>query len=150
MLSQNTISVNPIFTSPTLTFIVGLPGSGKTTYALKNFKNCKIFDDVANNTQEYIKLIGTLNQRLESCVVTDSFLLTKEMRLDLQERFKIAYPLYNIVWILFENDPEYCIINIQKRNDLRIISENYIRGISAIYELDDISIIVPVHKPMLN
>jgi hypothetical protein len=30
------------------------------------------------------------------------------------------------------------------------MTENVIRGISEMYQLDDISIIVPIYKPMLN
>ncbi|MFA5211355.1 MAG: AAA family ATPase [Patescibacteria group bacterium] len=132
--------------SSTITIIIGLPGSGKTTFIKNNFKkleNILICDDFhkssSNHTHNftdsryYLKLKDALSMN-KNIVLSDIAWCKKERRdLLLSEIDKLTKKLKinpNIEFIYFENNPLACKNNVIKRDrkerverELQIIDE---------------------------
>lgn len=124
---------------PTLTFLIGVPASGKTTYANKFLKNDdtiilssddireEIFKD-ANNQSNNALVFKTLYERAKQClsngknVVLDSTNTDKNLRKKALEIFKD----FDIIKqaIIFETPLEKCIQ--QDQNRTRKVGENVI------------------------
>lgn len=119
-----------------ITFIVGLPGSGKTHLGnqLLDLQGGVFLDD-----------ISTLNQIKESMgqdiIISDVFLCRKKER-DKATRMinKIAKEAgfqYDIEWVFFENNPEQCLKNVEyreKQGDKRRVTD-FINAMSLEYTI---------------
>ena len=92
-----------------LTIIVGLPGSGKSCYSKKLGPN--VYDD---GIFQVGAIIRDLDHKQEVIILDPSFL-----------RFIEHFKLYPIKVIVFENEPETCLINVRSRMD----SHKYMRNI---------------------
>jgi GTPase SAR1 family protein len=88
-----------------ITFIVGLPASGKTTYMNKIATDELLFDDI-KDYKEILKVIDTKN-----CIVTDPFLCNEDKRIKVEQLFKG----HQQRWIYFENNKEQCLTNAESR-----------------------------------
>lgn len=105
-----------------ITFLVGLPGSGKTHLG-EQLDNVIYLDDISvkGGLRELQNAIGS-----EHIVVSDVFLCRKKNR-DWVIRFlgEIA-PQYTVEWVFFENNPEKCLKNVEHRNkkgDCRLVGQ---------------------------
>lgn len=103
--------------------IIGLPGSGKTTYYNNNFsKNYKLYDDFISNFMDG-DIINDIKNNVDICLIDPrlcNYNLFKSIINIIIEYIKPN----NINLILFENMPNLCLINSQKRNKNVINSIN--------------------------
>ncbi|MFZ2072361.1 MAG: AAA family ATPase [Minisyncoccia bacterium] len=145
-----------------ITIIVGLPGSGKTTYIennKNNFKNAVICDDYhkssynhSHNFEDsvyYEDLKRTLKSG-EDAVLSDIAWCKTERREILEKNIKNILEDIKInaeiIFIYFENNPEACKKNVLKRNrNGRMEREmQFIDEVSAQYTIPDNAIIIPI------
>ncbi len=142
-------------TSPEkIIYIIGLPGSGKTTLGNKLIKNkSHIFflDDpsVSHKTQKPENFLKSIPRDTKTVILADPHLVVSKQE-DLIALNKIVYPECKIEFICFENDPEACLANIERRNkkDFRIISVGYMAFLSKTYatNLPEGTKTIPVYK----
>ncbi len=92
--------------------IIGLAGSGKTTYFNKNLSNTyELYDDFISNFFNG-EIIEKINE--EICLIDPrlcDFELFKKIMIEIEKYIDKS----QIKLILFENNPEKCLINAQKR-----------------------------------
>lgn len=128
--------------------IVGLPGSGKSTFALSKINNDSFFiDDFSLNKHLLTHFIESGKKRL---VITDPLLceVTKE-RAEQRLIFMLKHDNLEFEWFLFENDLNACWNNVFNRNDGRKISYSFLENLSKIYNQNYFSepqITLPVFK----
>lgn len=116
-----------------VTIIVGLPGSGKSTFALKLMNdNNFLIDDFSLNRHllEDFKKKG-----MKELVITDPLLCETTIE-RAEKKLKLFLKSENVEfkWILFENDLSNCWTNVFNRNDDREISYNFVKELSKKYE----------------
>lgn len=121
--------------------IIGLPGSGKTTFA--NALGGRLVDDATQNEDE---LYDALASDEELVVITDvnAIYSRREQIISL-----IASKVKRKVEIIcYENDPEACWANVCARGDGRVSRSGLLRMANA-YKLDafDPDMVLPVYKP---
>ena len=129
--------------------IVGLPGSGKTTYAKKSpVPGFVMFDDPSASE----KGLAALKEHIQSggnALVTDVYAVTPDVRALAEEKF-MSWGVTKITWIYFENDPEACITNIKTRNEqdanYRLIPDGFVREAARHYEIPEGAEVLPVYK----
>ncbi len=114
--------------------IVGLPGSGKSTYAKTHYNEYVIFDDFITTfcNGEIIKNIK-LNNNV--CIIDPRLCDVNIFNRCLDKILKYV-DVKNIKLILFENNKELCQINVNRRNDNRNVN-NTICNYSKIYFIDN-------------
>jgi len=109
--------------------VVGLPGSGKTHYAkgLAASRGAPLYDDVSKHHPDIKCLIPQFLEH-QVCVITDPQLCVPGA----QEYAKKIFSEANIEveWICFENNPEACLRNADKRErnvavDIRVLTSLY-------------------------
>lgn len=93
-----------------LVFIVGLPGSGKTTWA-KNQNDGFVVDD-----PKFIEEIKIAIDQNNKVYVVDPHLVLDHFR-KLAEQAELGVD--EVQWIFFENNPNACWENVKNRNDGR-------------------------------
>lgn len=110
-------------------FLVGLPGSGKTTYgnSIKLEKSVFI-DDIKD-----FNLITNAAKIFDTIFVSDPKLCDDEIRKLASARITNMYPYVVIEWVFWENSPEKAWNNVVRRNDGRKISKRYIEDLSKKY-----------------
>jgi predicted kinase len=102
-----------------ITFICGLPGSGKT-YLGEQLSladdNVTYLDDITvrgglNELQDAINVLGA-----DNIVVSDVFLCRKKDREAAVRILGKMAPEYALEWVFFENAPDKCMRNVEHRN----------------------------------
>lgn len=93
-----------------ITIIVGLPGSGKTTLAkaMALESSAVLWDDIS---------ISGLPPSAENSeiIITDALLCLSEKRRELSSILGSRFPERVECWLFFENRPEKCLANIHRR-----------------------------------
>ena len=132
---------------PTVTFIIGLPGSGKTHLAhrLKKineaFRPCVIYDDLKKT--ELDALEEAVKQG-KDVILVDPWLCypsTREIACKRIEEWGAT-----IDEIFFENDPEAALRNVRHRNDGRHV-ESFIKQTTKHYTIPDGTIKAKIWNP---
>ena len=112
--------------------IIGLAGSGKTTYFQQNLSNkYELFDDFISNFFDG-EIIEKINE--EICLIDPrlcDFELFKEIMMEIEKYINRD----KIKLILFENNPEGCIENSRMRQKKNV--EKMIEIYSRKYDLDN-------------
>ena len=113
-----------------LKIIIGLPCSGKT-YLSKEFQKngYVIYDDFITNFYNG----QLLNDNSEKICINDPRLCNYQTFLKFIEYFQNK----KIELILFENNPDQCLINLKKRKDGRKGVDNSIIFLSKKYDLNN-------------
>lgn len=115
-------------TTKRIIIIVGLPASGKTTYAkhiASQLFGCVLIDDPKSWDAVQNHVMGSHGL----IVLTDPYLCFACNRNVAEERFKDLG--FDVEWVFFENNPEQCLRNSRKREtksverDIVWFSENY-------------------------
>jgi len=125
-----------------LTFIIGLPCSGKTTF-LKGISNSclKIDDPIDFNKdvkEKILKYISKLNWSFhkKEIYISDCNFCIDDVLINAITKIEDININFNFKYIYFENNVDKCLINLKKRTDKgdnRKV-ENYIKQLSKIYK----------------
>ncbi len=111
--------------------VIGLPGSGKTTF-LKTVDGL-VVDDITD--------LKSIPETFENLYISDiNFCVGTEKAEEYLSKFG-----HKIVKIFYENEPEKCIINVNNRNDGRLISEQFIRFLSKQYVIPSGATVLEVY-----
>ena len=114
-----------------ITVIIGLPGSGKTTLALKMVDDKTFLIDDFSLNKELVN--DFLKTGLKNLVLTDPRLcITTKKRAETVLKTYLGDNIF-ISWIAFENDVESCWKNVQERKDGRIIGRHFLDSLSEKY-----------------
>jgi tRNA uridine 5-carbamoylmethylation protein Kti12 len=110
--------------------LVGLPGSGKTTYGKSlGFPFC---DDLSQNGG--IIALREVDPATETLIISDHSLIYPKSRKAfesiLDRIFLVTEPFEYVIW---DNNPEACYQNILRRDDGRIISSPALQQMSKEY-----------------
>lgn len=118
--------------------VIGLPGSGKTEFAKRNFTDYTLFDDMGINKD----MIQHYNQ-FDKLIITCPFLcrFSKEF---IENKIQEFFGKSNIVFYAFENDVEQCLKNSQNRD--RNVSELFIKDLSKKYNTSQYENVLAVWK----
>lgn len=124
-----------------IVFIVGLPGSGKSTFANNHYSDYEILDDdeFCLNGSPHIsgqfskKVTSFLQESKSLCFVSAHFTSTKF--------YHAVFSLFPwnlkrlVKTICFENDPQECIKNVIKRDNptMALLKKNDISRMTSIY-----------------
>lgn len=123
-------------------FVIGLPGSGKT-FLLVDFakQGYDVYDDI--KSLDEIKVISPTSNYicLSSPMFCDNEILLRAVSAA-RVKFSNAVPFFTF----FENDPENCWKNIQRRNDGRLISKDFLYQLSKMYDTTYRNYVIPVYK----
>lgn len=126
----------------TIVIIVGLPCSGKTTYAniLKDEKKMIIYDDFF---REYANcsLINDIKNNINVCMNDPRLCIINNFEFIINDIIKYI-DVEKIIVIIYNNNPKQCIENLKLRkhdNNTYKKIENSIKNISTSYNIDLIS-----------
>ncbi|AVG46690.1 hypothetical protein [Acanthamoeba polyphaga mimivirus] len=97
-----------------LIIVIGLPGSGKTSWC-KNQEECIIFDDFISTFYDG-KLISALVDNKKVCI-NDPRMCIFDIFIRYIKTIEKYIDRNNIYLVLFENNPKQCIINADNRID---------------------------------
>ena len=143
-----------------LTVIVGLPGAGKSTLINKmrprvsglcceDFHANAINDShLVEDSRHYADLIQNLRLG-RNCVIADIAFCDQERRAALYDAVKRAVPDIRVEWTYFENAPDKCRRNIQRRarpgmhNDLSALDR-----FAGLYQIPDGVVPIPVKEEL--
>jgi hypothetical protein len=140
-----------------LKIIVGLPGCGKTTLMQKmESEDFRIFDDFHANafgdssdvemSQKYFPLMDALLAE-HNCAVSDIAFCMPERRSALLKAIRTRFPNEPIEWIYFENSPEKCRSNIQRRKRERMdLDLKALESIAERYVIPAGITVLPIHS----
>lgn len=117
-----------------LTILIGLPGSGKS-YTIAQQRFDQVYDDFISDfynghvidALQKGRKISVADPRLCDFTIFSRYLNIFEQFIDPS----------HIRLILFENNPQQCLINIQLRNDSRRNVERTLHLYSSFYHLDN-------------
>lgn len=138
-----------------LIIIIGLPCSGKTTYAVNMYADYIYYDDFITRFVDY-KLMNDIINGKKVCI-SDPRLCIKSTFDKYMEIFQSYVNKSDIKLILYENNPNQCLINDVFRHQTSIRTKNvniaiiefskkYDPEIYKIYEIDCETINVYVNK----
>lgn len=144
----------------TLTVIVGLPGSGKSTLMeeLRDSHPGRPGDDFMIGVQgpdeeksisdspRYHELIEDLRES-KSCAISDIIFCRKAFRQAIARTVRETLPEISLRWIFFENDPAQCLENIRRRGKDASREEEYLNKLSPEYEVPPEVHCIPVYSP---
>lgn len=120
--------------------VVGLPASGKTTFAL-NF--CKEVSGIlVDDPKDFVEVLTALKSS-QTVVVTDPLLCIPSTRDKAQKRLESLG--VEIDWVFFENNPVQCQVNASKRDGKPV--QNEILYFSKKYIIPDNATILKVYTP---
>lgn len=132
-----------------VTFIVGLPGSGKT-HLLNKIVNENTFTVGFDDPDEHsLELALEMLKNNLNVVFADCNLCIEENRKNAKQIILNAFPETKIEWIFFENSPEKCFNNVTlrgKKGDERNVSAD-IHNLSTLYLYDGVGVLEIYQAP---
>jgi hypothetical protein len=138
-------------TSTIFELIMGLPASGKSTYAATAAKARSypspvvIIDDPKDFYADVVRKIvpGSLH------LISDCHLCLPRVRKNAEVRLRSEELMAEFRYVFFENDPEQCLRNLEARmasGDLRT-AEEMIKQLSPLYVIPEGVVTIPVWRP---
>jgi predicted kinase len=118
-----------------IVIVIGLPGSGKTTYCYDNFETYLIFDDYISMYHDN-KMIDSLKKNKNVCI-NDPRLCIYEVFERHIKKIKKYVDNDEIKIILFENELNKCLNNNKNRGYKGEGMEKTINNYSKIYSLSN-------------
>src|ERR1035437_3143132 len=106
-----------------ITLIIGLPSSGKTTYA-------KTLNGLLVDDPQSVKELPDVCNHL---IITDPNFCVQNVLDNAIQYLQEKYQTYNIKRIYFENNPQQCLKNCKKEK----LVKNYIKYLSTQYVVDN-------------
>jgi RNase adaptor protein for sRNA GlmZ degradation len=100
--------------------IIGLPGSGKTILGKQlESKGYYFIDDIS--VCGLNKFLDAIEYKIDKIALADCFLCREKDR----EKCAAFLTKYtdNIEWIFFENNTQKCCLNVDRRNDGRLVKD---------------------------
>lgn len=116
-----------------LIIIIGLCGSGKSILS-KQYSDYIIFDDFITHFYDG-NVIDAIKNKQKVCLI-DPRLCAHETFLKYIKQFELYINKENIFLILFENDSNSCLVNVNSRNDGRRVI-NTINNYSLLYNINN-------------
>lgn len=109
--------------------VAGLPCSGKSFYAqkLKTERSYEIIDDPSSLEKDVYPIIDQIT--INGCIIIDPNFVYTNTRMSTELIFFKKCNFKNIEWIFFENNPQACLKNYERRKkqgDLRLVKEKII------------------------
>jgi len=119
-----------------LIIIIGLPGSGKTTYFHEKLKplGFQFFDDFVSSMCNGTMIRAIKDGTTDICIA-DPHLCNYETFLKVMNSIEVYIDKSNISIILFENDKDKCLLNASKRFNKSV--SRTIEFNSRIYDLNN-------------
>lgn len=118
-----------------ITLIIGLPASGKTTYA--NTLGGTVIDDPQN-------LSEVKDNNCEHLIIVDPYFCRPNTVEIAEVILRSMYNVESLEKIYFENDPEQCLKNAKNRENKKV--DIFINRYSETYEIPEGSIVLPCYK----
>ncbi len=119
-----------------LIIIIGLPGSGKTTYFHEKLKplGFKFFDDFVSSMCNGT-MVRAIKEGTTDICIADPRLCNYQTFMKVMRVIEVYIDKSNITIILFENDKDKCLLNASKRTNKNV--SKTIEFNSNIYDLDN-------------
>jgi RNase adaptor protein for sRNA GlmZ degradation len=119
-----------------LIIIIGLPGSGKTTYFHEKLKHLgfQFFDDFVSSMCNGT-MIREIKHGITDVCIADPRLCNFEIFKRVMKVIEVYIDKSSIEIILFENDKDKCLLNASKRTNKNV--NKTIEFNSTIYNLDN-------------
>lgn len=121
-----------------ITFIIGLPGSGKSTFIKQYENDAVIIDDPKK--KDIVNI-----QETEWLIISDPNFCNKQTLNNAKKYLENKFSNLYFEYIYFENDVENCINNINHRNE-RMNAIYDVIILSKKYVVPNNEIILPVYK----
>ena len=100
--------------------LIGLPGSGKSTWLESIPNKNEIFDDISQNDPKLIQLNKLLKNNPENIFISDVNFCEKQILDRAINKIKeLSDKQIEFQFILFPQSSEICRLNVQQRNDGR-------------------------------
>lgn len=126
--------------------IGGLPGAGKSTYAnelSESITNSFLTSDPMRLDSLLMDLNHVKNNKISNWIIESPHLSTKEAQLSMISFLNNNLNEHKLNWIIFENNPEQCRLNVAHRNDGRVVDAT-IKMYSKEYNIPEGALILPV------
>ena len=128
-----------------IVLVVGLPGSGKTTYLRQRQAECVgtavVLDDPRMPDEVTAAVQAALAQQADVLFITDPWLCLATARQQACEQLRE----HVLEWVFFENDSSSCEANAYRRGTHDVTG--LIRQLSRQYEIPADAVVLPVYRP---
>jgi len=129
----------------TIIAIAGCPGAGKSFLGemIAEETGYQFIDDIDDKSLFFLKQL--IQVKVDGVIVADPKFCMEHYQKKAALFFK-KFEHVNVQWIFFENDPEQCRKNVEKRNDGRAVNE-FINVFSRFYKIPKGAFVHKVWKP---
>lgn len=102
--------------------LIGLPGSGKSTWLNLLPNKNEIFDDISQTDPKLIELEKTFKTNPENIFISDvNFCDHNILNIAINKIKELTNNHIEFKFVLFPQSPEICRLNVQQRNDGRSV-----------------------------
>lgn len=132
-----------------ITLVIGLPGSGKTTFVRNTKQSTDVCVDDPTDLNKVYQLCDAAYSAGNNVYISDPKLCVGSILRDAVTLLKKRYTTAELQFIFFENNPEQCIANARSRlkTEPHKTTENLIIKLSSQYRPNEVyeGNVVPVY-----